>query len=168
MLRIIEITTHEQVDWAVTALVAVLAGIAILLLIFLGMLAMYSEDITDTKYDRSRRVACAIGVATICVIVSNFQLKTTKEDIKVLDSSEYNLHVTKDNSKLYLSNPDGRDIRFELGDISYTTRTTTLNVKSYDGVTYNVEAPVPNQSGASDIKQIEIVFNTADYKIRHD
>lgn len=168
MLRIIEITTHEQVDWAVTALVAVLAGIAILLLIFLGMLAMYSEDITDTKYDRSRRVACAIVVATICVIVSNFQLKTTKEDIKVLDSSEYNLHVTKDNSKLYLSNPDGRDIRFELGDISYTTRTTTLNVKSYDGVTYNVEAPVPNQSGASDIKQIEIVFNTADYKIRHD
>lgn len=168
MLRIIEITTHEQVDWAVTALVAVLAGIAILLLILLGMFVMYSEDITDTKYDRSRRVACAIVVATICVIVSNFQLKTTKEDIKVLDSSEYNLHVTKDNSKLYLSNPDGRDIRFELGDISYTTRTTTLNVKSYDGVTYNVEAPVPNQSGASDIKQIEIVFNTADYKIQHD
>ena len=168
MLRIIEITTHEQVDWAVTALVAVLAGIAILLLIFLGMIVMYSEDITDTKYDRSRRVACAIVVATICVIVSNFQLKTTKEDIKVLDSSEYNLHVTKDNSKLYLSNPNGRDIRFELGDISYTTRTTTLNVKSYDGVTYNVEAPVPNQSGASDIKQIEIVFNTADYKIQHD
>ena len=168
MLRIIEITTHEQVDWAVTALVAVLAGIAILLLIFLGMNAMYSEDITDTKYARSRRVACAIVVATICVIVSNFQLKTTKEDIKVLDSSEYNLHVTKDNSKLYLSNPDGRDIRFELGDISYTTRTTTLNVKSYDGVTYNVEVPAPNQSGASDIKQIEIVFNTADYKIQHD
>ena len=168
MLRIIEITTHEQVDWAVTALVAVLAGIAILLLIFLGMLVMYSEDITDTKYDRSRRVACAIVVATICVIVSNFQLKTTKEDIRVLDSSEYNLHVTKDNSKLYLSNPDGRDIKFELGDTSYTTRTTTLNVKSYDGVTYNVEAPVPNQSGASDIKQIEIVFNTADYKIQHD
>ena len=168
MLRIIEITTHEQVDWAVTALVAVLAGIAILLLIFLGMLVMYSEDITDTKYARSRRVACAIVVATICVLISNFQLKTTKEDIKVLDSSEYNLHVTKDNSKLYLSNPDGRDIRFELGDISYTTRTTTLNVKSYDGVTYNVEAPVPNQSGASDIKQIEIVFNTADYKIQHD
>ena len=168
MLRIIEITTHEQVDWAVTALVAVLAGIAILLLIFLGMLVMYSEDITDTKYARSRRVACAIIVATICVIVSNFQLKTTKEDIKVLDSSEYNLHVTKDNSKLYLSNPDGRDIRFELGDISYTTRTTTLNVKSHDGVTYTVEAPVPNQSGASDIKQIEAVFNTADYKIQHD
>ena len=168
MLRIIEITTHEQVDWGLSAMVAVLAGIAILLLIFLGMLVMYSEDITDTKYARSRRVACAIVVATICVIVSNFQLKTTKEDIKVLDSSEYNLHVTKDNSKLYLSNPDGRDIRFELGDISYTTRTTTLNVKSYDGVTYNVEAPVPNQSGASDIKQIEIVFNTADYKIQHD
>lgn len=168
MLRIIEITTHEQVDWGVTAVVAVLAGIAMLLLIFLGILVMYSEDITDPKYRRHRRVACAIVVATICVIVSNFQLKTTKEDIKVLDSSEYNLHVTKDNSKLYLSNPDGRDIRFELGDISYTTRTTTLNVKSYGGVTYNVEAPVPNQSGASDIKQIEIVFNTADYKIQHD
>lgn len=168
MLRIIEITTHEQVDWGVTAVVAVLAGIAMLLLIFLGILVMYSEDITDPKYRRHRRVACAIVVATICVIVSNFQLKTTKEDIKVLDSSEYNLHVTKDNSKLYLSNPDGRDIRFELEDISYTTRTTTLNVKSYDGVTYNVEAPVPNQSGASDIKQIEIVFNTADYKIQHD
>lgn len=168
MLRIIEITTHEQVDWGVTAVVAVLAGIAMLLLIFLGILVMYSEDITDPKYRRHRRVACAIVVATICVIVSNFQLKTTKEDIKVLDSSEYNLHVTKDNSELYLSNPDGRDIRFELGDISYTTRTTTLNVKSYDGVTYNVEAPVPNQSGASDIKQIEIVFNTADYKIQHD
>ena len=168
MLRIIEITTHEEVDWAVTALVAVLAGIAILLLIFLGMFIMYEEDITNPKYTHSRRVACAIVVATICVIVSNFQLKTTKEDIKVLDSSEYNLHVTKDNSKLYLSNPDGRDIRFELGDISYTTRTTILNVKSYDGVTYNVEAPVPNQSGASDIKQIEIVFNTADYKIQHD
>ena len=168
MLRIIEITTHEQVDWGVTAVVAVLAGIAMLLLIFLCMLVMYSEDITDPKYRRHRRVACAIVVATICVLISNFQLKTTKEDIKVLDSSEYNLHVTKDNSKLYLSNPDGRDIRFELGDISYTTRTTTLNVKSYDGVTYNVEAPVPNQSGASDIKQIEIVFNTADYKIQHD
>lgn len=168
MLRIIEITTHEQVDWGVTAVVAVLAGIALLLLIFLGMLVMYSEDITDTKYDRSRRVACAIVVATICVIVSNFQLKTTKEDIRVLDSSEYNLHVTKDNSKLYLSNPDGRNIRFELGDTTYTTRTTTLNVKSYDGVTYNVEAPVPNQSGVSDIKQIEIVFNTVDYKIQHD
>lgn len=168
MLRIIEITTHEQVDWGVTAVVAVLAGIAMLLLIFLGMLVMYSEDIADPKYRRHRRVACAIVVATICVLISNFQLKTTKEDIKVLDSSEYNLHVTKDNSKLYLSNPDGRDIRFELGDISYTTRTTTLNVKSYDGVTYNVEAPVPNQSGASDIKQIEIVFNTADYKIQHD
>lgn len=168
MLRIIEITTHEQVDWGVTAVVAALAGIAMLLLIFLGMLVMYSEDITDPQYRRHRRVACAIVVATICVLISNFQLKTTKEDIKVLDSSEYNLHVTKDNSKLYLSNPDGRDIRFELGDISYTTRTTTLNVKSYDGVTYNVEAPVPNQSGASDIKQIEIVFNTADYKIQHD
>lgn len=36
MLRIIEITTHEQVDWGVTAMVAVLAGIAMLLLIFLG------------------------------------------------------------------------------------------------------------------------------------
>ena len=138
MLRIIEITTHEQVDWGVTAVVAVLAGIAMLLLIFLGMLVMYSEDITDPKYRRHRRVACAIVVATICVLISNFQLKTTKEDIKVLDSSEYNLHVTKDNSKLYLSNPDGRDIRFELGDIIYTTRATTLNVKSYDCVTYNV------------------------------
>lgn len=168
MLRIIEITTHEQVDWAVTVMVAVLAGVALLLLIFLGMFVMYSEDITEPQYKRSRRVACAIVVATICVLVSNFQLKTTKEDIKVLDSSEYNLRVTKDNSRLYLSNPDGRDIRFELGDISYTTRTTTLNVKSYDGVTYTVEAPVPNQSGVSDIKQIEIVFNTADYKIQHD
>lgn len=168
MLRIIEITTHEQVDWAVTALVAVLAGIAILVLIFLGMFIMYEEDITNPKYTRSRRVACAIVVATICVIVSNFQLKTTKEDIKVLDSSEYNLHVTKDNGKLYLSNPDGRDIRFELSDTSYTTRTTTLNVKSHDDATYTIEAPVPNQSGASDIKQIEIVFNTADYKIQHD
>nr|DAV36711.1 MAG TPA: hypothetical protein [Caudoviricetes sp.] len=168
MLRIIEITTHEQVNWGVTVVVAVLAGIAMLLLIFLGMLVMYDEDITDPQYRRHRRVACAIVVATICVIVSNFQLKTTKEDIRVLDSSEYNLHVTKDKSKLYLSNPDGRDIRFELGDTSYTTRATALNVKSHDGVTYTIEAPVPNQSGVSDIKQIEVVFNTADYKIQHD
>lgn len=168
MLRIIEITTHEQVDWGVTVVVAVLAGIAMLLLIFLSMLVMYDEDITDPQYRRHRRVACAIVVATICVIVSNFQLKTTKEDIRVLDSSEYNLHVTKDKSKLYLSNPDGRDIRFELGDTSYTTRATTLNVKSHDGVTYTIEASVPNQSGVSDIKQIEVVFNTADYKIQHD
>lgn len=114
MLRIIEITTHEQVNWGVTAVVAVLAGIATLLLIFLGMLVMYSEDIFDPQYRRSRRAACAIVVATIYVLVSNFQLKTTKEDIRVLDSSEYNLRITKDNSKLYLSNPDGRDIRFEL------------------------------------------------------
>lgn len=168
MLRIIEITTREQVNWGVTTLVAVLAGLAILILIFLGMFVMCDEDVTNPKYTRSRRVACAIVVATICVIVSNFQLKTTKEDIRVLDVSEYNLHVTKDNSKLYLSNPDGRDIKFELGDTSYTTRTTTLNVKSHDGVTYTIEAPVPNQSGVSDIKQIEVVFNTADYKIQHD
>lgn len=168
MLRIIEITTHEQVDWGATAVVAVLSGIAILLIMFLGMLVIYGEDVTEPQYKRNRRVACAIVVATICVIVSNFQLKTTKEDIKVLDSSEYNLHVTKDNSKLYLSNPDGRDIRFELGDTSYTTRATALNVKSHDGVIYTIEAPVPNQSGVSDIKQIEVVFNTADYKIQHD
>lgn len=43
MLRIIEITTHEQVNWGVTAVVAVLAGIAMLLLIFLGMLVVYDE-----------------------------------------------------------------------------------------------------------------------------
>lgn len=168
MLRIIEITTREQVNWGITTLVAVLAGLVILILIFLGMFVMCDEDVTNPKYRRHRRVACAIMVATICMIVSNFQLKTTKEDIRVLDSSEYHLHVTKDNSKLYLSNPDGRNIRFELGDTSYTTRTTTLNVKSHDDATYTIEAPVPNQSGASDIKQIEIVFNTADYKIQHD
>lgn len=53
-------------------------------------------------------------------------------------------------------------------DTSYTTRATALNVKSHDDATYTIEAPVPNQSGASDIKQIEVVFNTADYKIQHD
>lgn len=82
MLRIIEITTHEQVDWGATAVVAVLSGIAILLIMFLGMLVIYGEDVTEPQYKRNRRVACAIVVATICVIVSNFQLKTTKEDIK--------------------------------------------------------------------------------------
>lgn len=168
MFRIIEITIQDHTSWGLTIIVAILASIGLLLLGQLGVDIVYGDGITQRQRVRGRRVVYALVLATMCILISDFQMKIPKENVRTLDSSEYNLHITKDNSKLYLSNPDGRNIQFELGDTSYTTRTTTLNVKSYDGAVCIVEVSVPNQSGASDTKMIEVPLNVADYKIQHN